>query len=132
MNDPTGDHLPEDVSPAVSRLRAERAQLDPLQSDQLKQRVLARARDNRHPGGLMKSRIATLLTLVALASATGGALAVAGGGPSGSGQTSAAKSQYRPGKGCGDRNHHHTGSHGKQKPCPEPHHHRDRGDHGRH
>ena len=55
----------------------------------------------------MKSRIATVATFVALAAGTGGALAVASGGPSNSSHNVAANSQYRPGKGCGDVNHLH-------------------------
>src|SRR5881398_1288220 len=118
MNEPAGDHLPEELRPVVSRLRAERAELDPLQSDQLKRRVLARARRPQHLGGLMKSRITALFTLVALVGGTGGALAIASANSGGNSQNNAANSQYRPGKGCGDKNHHHTGSNGK--PCPKP------------
>ncbi|MEA2211420.1 MAG: hypothetical protein QOF83_1368 [Solirubrobacteraceae bacterium] len=80
----------------------------------------------------MKSRLATVFTLLALVGGSGGALAVAGS----SGHESshgAANSEYRPGKGCGDRNHEHTGSRGKDKQCPSHEgHHGDHGDHGNH
>lgn len=68
----------------------------------------------------MKSRIATILTILGLAGGTGGALAIAaGGGPSG-GTAGAASGEYKPGKGCGDRNHMHTGPPGNpmNTSCP--------------
>jgi hypothetical protein len=74
----------------------------------------------------MKSRIATVFTILAITSGAGGAVAMAHSGGSherGGGAEGAQYTQYRPGKGCGDRNHVHTGSHGKKhKPCPtRPH-----------
>jgi hypothetical protein len=66
----------------------------------------------------MKSRIATVFTVLALAGGTGGAIAIAHSDSSGGPHGGAANGQYRPGKGCGDRNHHHTGSHGRDRPCP--------------
>jgi hypothetical protein len=71
----------------------------------------------------MNSRIATIFTVMAVVVGAGGAVAVAHGdrGPGG-GAGNAQYSQYRPGKGCGDRNHIHTGSHGRaQRPCPHGH-----------
>jgi hypothetical protein len=97
--DPARDDLSE-LRSIVFRLRAQRAELDPLRSDQLKQRVLARSHRKQRLGGLVKSRIATVVTLAALAGGTGGALAVASSDPSGNAQPSAAKGQYRPGKRC--------------------------------
>jgi hypothetical protein len=74
----------------------------------------------------MKARIATVFTALALIGGTGGAVALAHGAGShgkGAGAEGAEYKQYRPGKGCGDRNHRHTGSHGKkQRPCPKPSH----------
>jgi hypothetical protein len=66
----------------------------------------------------VKSRLATIMTLVALVGGTGGALAVANSGSGNHGSGSAATGQYRPGHGCGDKNHQHT------KGCPPPHHHK--------
>jgi hypothetical protein len=65
----------------------------------------------------MKSRLATMFTLLALVGGSGGALAVAGtsGHESSHG---AADSEYKPGKGCGDENHKHEGSKGNDKSCP--------------
>jgi hypothetical protein len=68
----------------------------------------------------MKSRIATIMTVLGLAGATGGALAIAhGGGPPG-GSPGAASGEYKPGKGCGDKNHNHTGPPGNPSntSCP--------------
>jgi hypothetical protein len=66
--------------------------------------------------------VATGLTAAALAVGFGGAIAIAGGPSPGTGSShgSAASDQYRPGKGCGDKNHIHTGPPGNPsgKPCP--------------
>lgn len=67
----------------------------------------------------MKSRIATVFTVLALAGGTGGAIAIAHSDSSGGPRGGAASGEYKPGKGCGDKNHHHTGSHGKNRPCPD-------------
>ena len=54
----------------------------------------------------MRTRgIAAVLTFALMAAGTGGVLAAGGGGGS---ENSAAKTQYRPGKGCGDKNHVHA------------------------
>ncbi|MFL5859396.1 MAG: hypothetical protein ACJ780_01240 [Solirubrobacteraceae bacterium] len=116
MSDPMDDSVPEELQSVVSRLRAERVELDPLRMDQLRNGVLTRARRNRQRGSFMKSRIAAALTTVALVGGSGGALAVAGTSGAGS-HGSAAHGEYRPGKGCGDRNHHHQG-HEHGKGCP--------------
>ena len=70
----------------------------------------------------MKSRLIVGLCAIGLmAGTTGGVIAKNGNGAS---QGSAAESQYRPGKGCGDKNHTHTGAPGQEgkknedKPCP--------------
>ncbi len=53
----------------------------------------------------MRSRgLVASLTLALMIGGTGGVIAAGGGGDDGS----AAKSQYRPGKGCGDKNHTHA------------------------
>ena len=54
----------------------------------------------------MRSRgIAAVLTIALMAAGTGGVLA---GGGNGHSDGSSAKTQYRPGKGCGDKNHIHA------------------------
>ncbi len=55
----------------------------------------------------MRSRIATVFTVLVLIGGTGGALALAGQDSSGGPVGGAASGQYKPGKGCGDKNHHH-------------------------
>lgn len=64
----------------------------------------------------MKARVSTILTLLVLVAGSGGALAVASGS-GGPGATSAATSQYKPGKHCGKRP--------RPANCPKPkkHHH---------
>ena len=54
----------------------------------------------------MRSRgIAAVLTIALMAAGTGDVLA---GGGNGHSDGSSAKTQYRPGKGCGDKNHIHA------------------------
>ena len=68
----------------------------------------------------MRSRIATLLTVLGLLGGTGGAVALANSGGGSHGASGAASSQYKPGKGCGDKNHTHTGPPGNPSntSCP--------------
>ena len=118
--EPSGDRIPDDLEVVASRLRAGRAEADPVQLDQIKQRVIGRRSTTKPGRSSMRSRIATVATLLALVGGTGGALAVAHSdhdnpyGGAGSGQ-------YRPGKGCGDRHHHHHHHHHHW--CPPPRHH---------
>ncbi len=65
----------------------------------------------------MKSRLATAATLLALVVGSGGAVTLAASGSDGNSAKSAARGQYKPGKGCGDKNHKHTDRNGK--PCPK-------------
>jgi hypothetical protein len=64
----------------------------------------------------MRSRIATIVTMLALVAGTGGAIALGQGGSGGSSQGGAATAQYKPGKGCGDKNHQHK----KRNQCKPP------------
>jgi hypothetical protein len=64
----------------------------------------------------MRSRIAAVLTMLALVAGTGGAIALGQGGSGGSAQAGAASGQYKPGKGCGDKNHRHK----KHNQCKPP------------
>jgi len=111
------EQVPHELRPIVERLRAEREQGDALQLDAIKQRVLSRHTPARGTLRQLRSRIAGVLTVLALAAGSGGAFALAGGTGAGSGQEGAAFAQYCPpkahGKGC--RKHHkhhkHTKSH---------------------
>jgi hypothetical protein len=54
----------------------------------------------------MRSRALTLVVAALfIGGTTGGAIAAGGAG----GSSNAASAQYKPGNGCGDRNHFHTG-----------------------
>ena len=117
MNHAYEEHLPDELEFVVDLLRAQRPQADPLQLDQIKQRAIAQADQPRRPLGLAKPRIAAILTILGLAAGTGGALAVA---TSSSPNRGAASGQYKPGWGCGDKNHTHTGPPGNPRvksPC---------------
>jgi hypothetical protein len=110
--------LPGDLERVVERLRGERPEADGLTLDRIKTRAMANASVSRRKGFSMRSRtITTALTVAMLAAGTGGVIA---GGGNGNGNGNASDSQYKPGKGCGDKNHTHArhdecknnGSHG--------------------
>jgi hypothetical protein len=86
-------------------LRAHRHEATPLELDQIKLRAMARTSRSRTGGTVLRTRFVTMLAVLGLMGAgTGGVLAKSGGGDEGS----AAKSEYKPGKGCGDKNHEHA------------------------
>jgi hypothetical protein len=113
---------PNEFDAVAARLQAGRAHADPLQLDQIKQRVLARSLRNQRRFTFMKSRIATVATILGLLGGTGGAFAIAGAGSSGGPNGGAATAQYcngkfqNPGKCKGHKKHHHH--------CKKHHHHR--------
>jgi hypothetical protein len=111
------ERLPEELEALAARLRASRAQADPLELDQIKRRVMAR--HSAGPPRLMRSKLATVATLLALVGGTGGVAAIASSGGGNGPNGGAASGQYRPGKGCGDRNHIHPADNG----CPPQSHH---------
>ncbi|MGB9184636.1 MAG: hypothetical protein WCB67_11265 [Solirubrobacteraceae bacterium] len=114
--------LPEDLRDVDARLRDARLEFTALELDQLKRRVMnpdgAQAPIfGRTRGKTMKSRILTLSVAALLLGGTaGGAIAAGGGG----GSSNAAKAEYKPGNGCGDKNHTHTGPPGNpgNDKCP--------------
>jgi hypothetical protein len=105
--------LPKDLEAVADRLRAARATADPLALDGLKRRVMARADSAHRTGPALRSRIATVLTILGLIGGAGGALAIADSG-SGHPAVGAAAGQYTPPKKC---KHppckHHAGVGGK-------------------
>jgi hypothetical protein len=115
------DRLPEELNDVAERLRQNRAEMNPLELDRVKLQVKAQA--SRTPqsvwrprrGTPMKSRVVTLaLTALLIGGTTAGGIAASGG----NGNGSSAQSQYRPGLGCGDQNHIHTGPPGNpDKTC---------------
>jgi hypothetical protein len=92
MND---DRFPDDLEPIAQRLTAGREQ-DPIALDQLKHRLMAAGRPRSRRFPLMKSRIATVLTVLGLLGGTGGAVALA---------TTA--SSHGPTGGAADGQYHH-------------------------
>ena len=117
--------LPEDLQPAADWLRAQRPEVSALELDRIKQRALARARRGAGAGMARPRRsVATVLSALVLTTSLGGALAIAGtttpSSPTSSGSvdTSAAKTQYKPGKGCGKPEQHRPPPPGAPKPCP--------------
>ena len=108
-----GNDVPEQFEGLVRRLRAERPELEPLQSDRMKTRVMVRARAPRSNGATVKGRIVVALLALGLMGAGAGGV-VAGGGDTSPGQQSGT-SQYQPAK-C------HTDKAGNVKGCNCPDH----------
>src|SRR5207302_6235393 len=96
------DSLPGDLREVAERLRSERPEASSLDLDRIKTRAVASAATSRPKGFHVRSRVlATLLTLSLMAAGTGGVIASGGHGEGGD----ASKSEYKPGMGCGDKNH---------------------------
>jgi hypothetical protein len=87
-------------------LRESKHEASGLELDQIKQRAMARATRSQTRGPVLRTRFVTLLAVLGLMGAgTGGVIAASHGDE---GEGSAAKSEYKPGKGCGDKNHQHA------------------------
>ena len=119
---------PEDLEQVADWLRAQRPEVNALELDRIKQRARAQAvRGERRGAGAARPRrvLSTAITVLALTVGLGGAFAIAGKSPpsspskAGSSQTSAAKAQYKPGKGCGKPSDHQQPPPKQPKPpCP--------------
>lgn len=112
MEGPDYGRMPGDLEGIAERLREHRADPDPLELDQLKQRVLARFNSPDRRRTCASSRLATILTSMALAGGAGGALAIAQTGTHPNPQGGAADKQYhkcgkhpKPGQTCCGKNH---------------------------
>jgi hypothetical protein len=108
--------LPSELREVADRLREQRATPSALELDQIKLRAKAQARPARSVRGRpMRSRALSLVLASLLVGGTAaGGIAASQNGSNGS----AAQSQYRPGLGCGDKNHIHTGPPGNpDKTC---------------
>ena len=117
-NDP--DRLPDDLREVDARLQAHKPQVTALELDQLKLRTASQAFKPRSSYGrryLMRSKLVTMLLVLGLA-VSGGAAGVIAGNGNGNGKSnkSADQSQYKPGKGCGDKNHVHE----REDECKKP------------
>ena len=120
MKDSHEDRLPEHLLEVADRLREERVSVSPLELDQIKLRARAQAARGRRSSKLgpkgrpLRSRVVTLaLTALLIGGTTAGGIAANGGGNGNS-----ASSQYKPGMGCGDKNHVHTGPPGNPSKNP--------------
>jgi len=102
--------LPDDLQRMAARLTEQRAEVDPLRLDLLKQRALAQSKARNGRPTLMRSRLAAVFTALALLAGSGAALAISHTDSHPNTHGGAADSQYRPGKGCGDKNHQHEKS----------------------
>ena len=109
------DEMPEEVEGTAAWLRAQRPEVSAQDLDRLKMRARAQAEAAgtaiRAPTRPRRT-LATVLAAVALTVGLGGAFALAAGARrswpgSPSSHGSAAHHQYKPGKGCGDKNHQH-------------------------
>jgi hypothetical protein len=119
MTDSNEDRIPEQLLEVGERLREARVTATPLELDELKLRVRAQAargtRSTPRKGLPLRSRVVTLaLTALLIGGTTAGGIAAAGGGGNGN----SASSQYKPGMGCGDANHIHTGPPGNPDKNP--------------
>jgi hypothetical protein len=111
------DLVPDDLHEVDRRLRAHRSEVGRPELDSLKLRTAARA--FRAPASLygrpnlMRSKLVTMLLVLGVLG--GGAAGVVASHDNGNGK-SADKGEYRPGKGCGDKNHIHE----RENECKKP------------
>ena len=110
------EHLPEDLTDVVRRLRDHRPEVSPLELDRIKLRAKAAATSSRPKGSAMKSRlIVALCTVGLMAGGTGGVIAH----HKDKHDKGAAGTQYKkckkanPGHGANDERHG-----GKHNVCP--------------
>lgn len=126
MSDREHEALPDDLRSTAEWLRAQKPEVTGHDLDWLRSRVNQQATSGAPaPSVVGRSRrpISTAIAVVALAGGLGGAFAIAGKAPpappgksaSSSGK-SAANAQYKPGKGCGDKNHVHE----REDECKKP------------
>jgi hypothetical protein len=115
---------PEDLEQVADWLRDQRPEVSALELDRIKQRARAQAMRSERRGVRVPSArrpLATALTALVLTASLGGALAIAGKAPpsstSGSTSTSAAATQYKPGKGCGKPGDHTQPPPTNKPPC---------------
>jgi hypothetical protein len=112
------NRLPDDLREIDARLQAHKPEVSALELDELKLQTAARAfRPTTSTYGrpqLMRSKFVTMMLVLGLA-VSGGTAGVIASHDSGNGK-SADESQYKPGKGCGDKNHEHENEDECKKP----------------
>jgi len=101
-----------ELEPVAEWLREQRPEASPLRLDEIKRSARARTAGSTAP----RRRVSTIAVGLALAVGFGGAFAIAGPPSFNDPPGSAADSQYRPGKGCGDKNHVHE----REDECKKP------------
>ena len=118
MTDYDSDRLPDELRDVDAWLQAHRPEVSALELDQLKLRTAARAfraptsrYGRRH---LMRSKLVTMMLVLGLA-ISGGTAGVIANHDNGNGK-SADNGEYKPGKGCGDKNHEHE----REDECKKP------------
>src|SRR4051794_21848261 len=104
------EDLPDALQDVARRLREERREATPLELDRIKMDAMLRARARSFaPHGGLRSRLVVVLTTLALVGgAAGGVIAATNAGKSDGKNDNAARKQYQPGKGCGDKNRDHA------------------------
>ena len=113
--------FPDELQAIAARLRAERAQPDPVQLDDIKRRVITRCATTPRRSTAMKAKIATIATLTTLLGGTGAAIAVGSEGTGNGYGYGASSAMYCKAKGV---------AHGCRRKPHEHHHHPGQGDHG--
>jgi hypothetical protein len=111
--------FPPELERLGERLHLERPERSALELDRIKSRIRGSAAPSRAAKGPLAGRRGLALALITGTVLAGGGATIAASGPFSTHGHSAAKSEYRPGKGCGDKNHIHK-RHGECKP---KHHH---------
>ena len=115
--------LPSHLEEIEERLLAEKVDASELELDRIKLEARARAerRDAWKGNVVLKKTRRSLITLTLVLGlvASGSGVVVATSDNGSSKGKSASKSQYKPGKGCGDKNHTHTGPPGNPENGPE-------------
>jgi hypothetical protein len=118
MRKKDSNRLPDDLREMDARLQAHTPEVSALELDELKLRTAARAfRPTTSTYGrqqLMRSKFVTIMLVLGLA-VSGGTAGVIASHDNGNGK-SADESQYKPGKGCGDKNNQHD----REDECKKP------------
>ena len=117
------DQLPADLREVADWLRDHRPEASALELDRMKVEARARAARKASSFGtgqgkvrIMRSKVVTLMLVVGLMSTGSTAAVIAGHKDKHKNKGDASQTQYRPGKGCGDKNHVHEREHECKKP----------------
>src|SRR2546421_9592470 len=111
------ERLPDDLQGVAERLARQKVEIDPLRLDELKQRAMAQSTARNGRRTLIRSRLATIVTALALVGGAGGALAISHLDSHPNSHGGAADDQYCEGK---HHEKHHCCDEGSssRKGCP--------------